>query len=124
MAYRLTYKDKTFLLVHTGMISIGEINESNGVIHGHEKFDSHKYQIVDLLNADFSEMSLTMARQPGATDSAASKTKTNIKVALLVEEEKAIKFCNEYISIAKKMGSNWSFELFTNMELALKWLKI
>ena len=89
MSYSLSYRDKGFFLTHKGVISIDEINEANGQIHGHEEFDSHKYQIIDLLNADFSEILLTKAKQPGATDSAASKTKGNIKVALLVEEEKA-----------------------------------
>lgn len=121
MAYLLTYEDRTFTLVHTGVITIEEINESNGLIHGHPEFDFHRYQVVHLLGADFSEIELTKANQPGATDSAASITKRNVKVALIVQEAKARQFCRDYINTAKRFGASWDFQLFDNVEAAQAW---
>ena len=124
MPYQLTYENDGFLLVHTGIITIQEINESNGLIHGHPEFDSHRYQIVDLLEADFSEILLANANQPGATDWAASKTASNIQVAMVVEETNAKAFCEEYISTTKQLGSDWEFGLFPSREQARKWLDL
>ena len=103
-------------------ISIDEINEVNGLIHGHPEFDAHRYQIVDLLDADFTEILTSTAKQPGATDWAASKTVSHVKVAILVEEPAARQFCQEYIATAQQMGSDWEFALFPCRDQARQWI--
>lgn len=122
MAYQLKQENNGFLLVHTGTVSIEEINEVNGLIHGHPDFDTHRYQIVDLLAADFSEILTSTAKQPGATDWAASKTVSRVKVAILVEEPDAREFCQEYVSTAQQMGSDWEFALFPCRDEARQWI--
>ena len=121
MSYCVTYKNNGFFLTHKGLITINEIHVSNGLIHGHEKFDSHKYQIINLLDADFSKINLSKSIEPAATDLVASKIRSNIKVALVVREAKAINFCKLYISDSKKNNSPWDFEIFSELEAALQW---
>lgn len=118
----MSYKNNVFFLEHKGLITIDEINEANGLIHGHEEFDSHEYQIINLLNSDFSSIIQSKHKEPAATDLAASKTRSNVKVAFVAHETKAINFCNLYISESKRCGSPWDFEIFSNLESTLEWV--
>lgn len=121
LSYCVTYKNNGFLLTHKGLITINEIHEANGLIHGHEEFDSHKYQIINLLDADFSKINQSKSIEPAATDLVASKIRSNIKVAIVVREAKAINFCKLYVSESKQYGSPWDFEIFSELEAALQW---
>jgi len=121
MSYYLSYKNNGYFLTHKGHITIDEIHEANGLIHGHEEFDSHKYQIIHLLDADFSTISQSKSKEPAATDLIASKTRPNVNVALVVRETNAINFCKHYISESKQGGSQWDFEMFSDLKGALEW---
>ena len=122
LSYHVTYKNNGFFLRHEGFLTISELHEANGLIHGHEKFDYHKYQIINLLDADLSTINESKSTELAATDLAASKTQSNIKVALVVREAQAINFCKGYISKSMESGSPWDFELFPELEDALQWV--
>ncbi|MHC4874093.1 MAG: hypothetical protein ACYTFY_19765 [Planctomycetota bacterium] len=124
MPYTLNYKNKGFFLQHTGLVTVGEINEVNGLIHGHEMFDEHRFQVIDLLGADFSQVDLTQANEPGIIDSVASKTNSKVKVAIVATDEQTIKFCKGYINSAIQSGIEWIFKMFTDMDSALQWVDI
>ena len=121
MSYYISYKDNGFFLTHKGIITIDEIHKANGLIHGHEEFDSHKYQIINLLDADFSTICQSKSKEPAVTDLVASKSQSNIKVAIVAWEANAISFCKLYISESKQRGSPWDFEIFSDLEAALEW---
>jgi len=121
MSYYLNYKNDGYFLTHKGLITIDEIHEANGLIHGHEEFDSHKYQVINLLDADFSTISQSKSKEPAITDLVASKTRPNVNVALVARETYAINFCKRYISESKQRGSQWDFEIFSDLIDALEW---
>ena len=121
MSYTLSYENNGFFLTHKGCITINELHEANGRIHGHEEFDSHKYQIINLLDADFSKISEDKSIQPALTDLSASITRPNVNVAIVARETNSINFCKGYISESQKHGSNWSFEIFPDLKSALEW---
>ncbi|MEH6528481.1 MAG: hypothetical protein V7718_00900 [Porticoccus sp.] len=81
----------------------------------------HKYQIINLLNADFSSIDQTKVVMPAATDWAASITRANIKVAMVAQEPLSIAFCQNYIAISQEMGSPWLFKLFSELKDAYQW---
>lgn len=124
MPYDLAYRNSGFYLTHRGYITIREINEVNGVIHGHREFDTHRFQLIHLLNADFSGIKPKDAKLPGATDSAAAKTRGNVKVAIVVTDKQAISFCENYIETARRFGSDWSFRIFSELHAAERWIGI
>jgi len=121
LSYSVTYKNNGFFLTHKGLITIDEIHEANGLIHGHAEFDFHNYQIINLLGADFSEISQRKSVEPAATDLAASKIQSKVNVALVVREAKAVNFCELYILESKQNDSPWNFEIFPELEAALRW---
>ncbi len=122
MAYTLDYNNNGFILTHHGPVTLGEIHEVNGLIHGHEGFDAHKFQLIDLLDADFSQLDEATAKEPGATDFAASITQANVRVALVAKTPTTIRFCEQYCATSKRLGSNWRFEIFTDRDTARAWL--
>lgn len=124
MAYRLQFKNNGFILEHTGLTTIEEINEINALVHGHESFDTHVYQIVNLLGADFSVINQETAEIPAATDQVASRGRAKVKIALVADEDAAIDFCNAYITESQEMGSLWTFKLFSQLSEAYKWVEI
>ena len=122
MAYDIRFKNNGFVVFQSGLITIDEIEEVNNFIHGHENFDSHRYQIMHLLDADFSEIILDTSEEPAAMDWAGSLTQRKVKVAFVVQEPNAVDYCKQYISHSKDMESPWDFELFADMKGALKWV--
>ena len=122
MSYSLVFESKGFILSHFGRISISEINNANYKILGHEDFDTHRYQIVDLLGADFSGIDVERAVEPAAFDAAGALTMKHVHVALIAYEKKAVEFCNKYISEVKSFGCPWHFRLFKNMSEARQWV--
>ena len=122
MSYSVTYKNNGFFLTHKGLITIDEIHEANGLIHGHAEFDFHNYQIINLLDADFSKISQRKSIEPAATDLVASKIQSKVNVALVVSEAKAVKFCELYILESNQNSSPWNFEIFSELEAALQWV--
>lgn len=121
MAYDIRFKNNGFIVFQSGLITIDEINEANGFIHGHENFDSHRYQIIHLLDADFSEIIQDTSEEPAGMDCAGSLTHKKVNVAFVVQEPNAVDYCKQYISHSKDMRSPWGFELFADMKDALKW---
>jgi hypothetical protein len=124
MAYEISFKNNGFIVVQSGVISIDEINKANGDMHGHKEFDSHKYQIINLLDADFTEIIKKSYDEPAAMDWAGSLTQEKVKVAFVVQDPTAVNYCNSYISESKDMASPWDFALFADMKDALEWVDI
>ena len=124
MAYDLHFNNNGFVLIHKGIITISEIHEANGRIQGHQDFDLHTHQIIDLLQADFSNITQKKADEPAATDWVASRLCPTVKIAIVVDEERAVAFSQQYIDKSIKMESPWHFSLFTEMQEALKWVLI
>ena len=123
MAYDLEYRDAGFYLTHKGDVSIGEINEVNGKIHESEHFDDHKFQLINLLEANFSEVNESHGRMPGSTDAVASIRNEDVRVALVTKDDATIRFCEEYVETAKSMGSTWDFKIFPDVDAAEEWVK-
>ncbi len=121
MPYTLIYRDNGFFAKHSGVITIDEINEANGKIHGHVDFDSHKFQVINLLEADLTHLHASLARIPGAIDSAGSRVNSHVKVALIAVDYISIQFCLEYINTARRLKSSWEFLIFSNEKEAILW---
>lgn len=126
MAYSVEHKGKGFFMVLTGLVTINDLDEANGIILGSEKFDSHTFQIINLLQADFSTIAKTKieAKQTGAIDWAASKTRSHVKVAIVGTDTAAVRFSEEYIATSQMLGTNWTFNIFSDMDSANDWVGI
>ena len=123
MSYELSYSNRGFVVIFKGNVTIEEINDANGDIHGHANFDNHNYQIVDFLDADLSSVEMEDAEIAAQTDCIASRTRWNVKVSFVVREAYALKIVNSYVNYAQQLIPTWKFGVFSTQEEALKWVK-
>ena len=123
MSYRLIYKEKGFILTFSGDVSFDELNTANGKIQGHSEFDVHRYQIVDVRNADLSSISRDQAREPAAIDMIASTMNPKVRIGLIASTTDGFNICKEYADNSIAMGSPWQFNVFYDYDKALEWAK-
>ena len=123
MSYRLIYKEKGFILTFSGDVSFDELNTANGKIQGHSEFDVHRYQIVDVRNADLSSISRDQAREPAAIDMIASTMNPKVRIGLIAYTTDGCNICKEYADNSIAMGSSLQFNLFYDYDKALEWAK-
>ena len=122
MAYRITYTDKGSIVDCSGTLNMQDVHEANGILHGHARFDEHTYQIWNLLNADMSQITEYEMNEPAAIDCAAEKSVAQMKVALVVQNDYAVKLCEYYKKTITEFGSKWKCQLFDSMDDAQLWV--
>jgi len=123
MAYRIEWDQRGVVVTMTGETDIFEINEVNGLIQGHEGFDSMDYQVIDLVDVEFTAVTARQLDQPAATDKAASRMKADVKVALVAQSDANLEHARIYSEASKSMGSPWEFRTFTELQPALEWAR-
>lgn len=105
----------------TDRVSIHQIHEANGVLHGSEKVDQHDFAIFDLLDADLTQVTLTEVEEPAATDSVLSDSLPSIRLALVARETHSLALCRHYRKTLHEFDSPWECRIFTSMPEALTW---
>ena len=122
MPYELRYTEPGIYVHFIGNVSIEELNRANGEIQSHYGFDSHKFQLINFLDADLSSVAEEDAEFPAVTDSTASKmTRYCVKVAFIVKESYALNIVNYYVHHARQLVTNWKFGIFSTRDDAIKW---
>ncbi len=122
MSYELSYSDGGFLLRFEGNVTNDELNMANGEIHGHEEFDSHRFQVVDVLDADLSLLTEDDAALPAETDAVSATRKWHVKVALIVAKPKDVIVVDSYVAAARQLIPHWEFGVFSTRENGMKWV--
>jgi len=124
MPYKFDWKNNGYIITLTGHSSSEEINEANSAIQDDHRFDEHRYQIWNHLDADFSFIDKNEACIPASIDSVVARYVFGIKIALVVKEPSVIEFCKKYIEDSKVFQSEWDIQLFDNMDDAIKWAEV
>jgi len=124
MSYQLVYEDKGFIIRFFGDVSSDELNKGNGDIHGHSEFDAHRYQIVDLREANISSVSLADSQVPAAIDVASAITNTSVRLALVASDAHSFAVCKEFAIQSIEMGSPWRYNILYDYNEALEWAKV
>lgn len=122
MAHDITWVKKGVIVCLYGKIDIQEIFAANGKLHGDSRFDNHKFQIWNLLEADLSPAKENQAAYPAATDAVASSYAKDVKVSFISSNEHSIKFVKKYIEHSKERSIPWLFNLFESMDEAIEWV--
>jgi hypothetical protein len=123
MSHQITWESRGSIIECSGLFDIGELQEANGILHGHEGFDRHTYQIWDLLNADMSTISEEDMLEPSAMDDVASMSTPRMKIALVVNDDYAVKLCESYSKSIGEFNSKWECRLFDSMGDARQWAR-
>lgn len=122
MAYQIIWENRGVFVDCSGKLTIQDIHEANGELHGDKRFDDHRYQVWDFLESDLSSIKMDEMEEPAATDLVASSYAPNVKVAIVVSESYAVELTSHYRATSLEDNSNWECELFKTMNAARKWI--
>ena len=123
MSYKMSLADDGFILTFKGDVTIRELNQANCAIHEHPDFNIHRYQIVNLLDADLSSVTENDGSVPAMLDSMAATKNENVKVALVAQGEHSLNVVAGYVSASQNCNKKWKFKVFSTFEDALTWAK-
>ena len=124
MTYHIAWHDQGTVVDLTGTISIDEINEANGRLHGDARVENHEYSVWNFLEADLSQVSEQDILVPAAIDRAASISIRRIKVAFVaVADSHAINILLHYVNAAERDIENWEFGIFGSTKDAMDWIE-
>jgi len=121
MPYQIEWRDCGVYWTYTGVVTGEDILQSNFDIYGDERFDDLRYEIVNLLEAEKVEVSERHMQKVAHLDSAAARTNTNIRVAVVAREAEAVFLQTLYSKFSKENG--WPTRLFESVEDAEAWVK-
>ncbi len=123
MSYRLDYDDRGFIASFFGKTTIDDLNRCNGEIQGHADFDTHRYQIIDLRQANLSVVTFGETQEPASIDAVASETNHQVRLALVPANAYDDEICREFANQSIQFGSPWTYRIFHSFEEALQWAK-
>ena len=121
MPYHIEWNADTVIWTYTGRLTGEEILQSNMDIYGDERFDTLRYQIVDLRGVEEFVVNKHQMHQIAHLDRAAAYTNPRIRVAVVTNAQEGESITNSYIEQAS--DSHWPTHTFYDLDKALTWVK-
>jgi len=91
-------------------------------MHGSDKFDECKSQIVGFTKVDLSSITEDDTMIPAVNNLGAATFKSHINVAIVVTEDHAVKVCNRFIGTSKKCELPWNYKISPTVVDAEEWV--
>lgn len=120
MAHLDIWEREGLCRVFTGKISCSEILDSNIELHASPRFDDIKYLINDFTGSTEFEASSRDIKECIAIDNAASKSKQQLRVAMVAKIEPILTCAHLYA--LKMENSSFECRIFDNIDDARCWL--
>lgn len=121
MAHKTTWEENGIHWEYFGVVTLQEVAQSNTEFYCDDRSDAAKYQIFDGIAVEEFVGTEEEARMIAAIDLGASRSITDLKVALIVPDS-ALDLAKQYIASSKELKSPWSFRIFPSVEEARKWV--
>ena len=122
MFHQITWEKDGVFVECKGDLTIQYIHKVNGLLHGDERFEGHKYQVWDFLNSNLSQITLDEMKEPAAIDLVASAYAKKVRVAIIVQEPHSVKLMRYYCDLCNEDDSQWRARNFDNSADANKWV--
>lgn len=120
MTYQNIWEGKGLYRHYEGNISGAEVLESNLSIQGDARFDGLRYIVNDFRNIEDFEVSEADISKIAAIDIVASKSNSNIRIAIVATNEALLKWINLYCD--KMKGSPYGeINVYNNIDDAYEW---
>ena len=119
MGYRLHWEKRGVIKEFFGLLSGGDILQSQIDVHGSAEFDRLRFVINDFLNVqeiDFGDLDIEYV---AALDKAAASTNRDIKVAIVATDQSIIEAARRY---AESQLNSYPTRLFSDMISARAWV--
>lgn len=122
MAHNTTWEEYGIHWEYYGVVTLQEVAQSNTEFYCDDRSDSAKYQIFDGTAAEDFVGTEEEARMIAAIDLGASRSITDLKVALVVPAS-ALDLAEQYIASSKELKSPWTFRIFPSLAEARTWVQ-
>lgn len=121
MKYIVTWEDELVCVDYSGEIENQDIQEVHLKLNGDERFYDCHYFILNISKCDLKKVSVPDLFLVVATDIGASKTNTNMKVAMVATHPNNIEKATEYIEQFRIHKSPWKFKILPSIKKAHEW---
>ena len=120
MSHTNTWETKGLYRKFTGVITAGEILESNFKIHVHPDFQKIKYIINDFIEISEHSIDKPHMKAYALTDDVISETKGHLKIAIVVNQDGLLDLANNYLQQMK--DKMFECEIFQTVDDARSWV--
>lgn len=120
MPYESIWEKKGIHWKYSGTLTGEELLQSNMDIYGDPRFDSLRYQIVDLLGVESFDVSAESMEEVTLMDVGASTTNPRLVVAVVATDTQGQRLEELYDTVAG--GAAWEAEVFESLEEARVWI--
>ncbi len=125
MAYHIEWTNNFVQITFSNDVSKKEVFEAGVAINGDHRFDSMRFQFIDLLDVHSFNFDKQSAQKAAAIGAAAStwqgQAHLNTKVAIITDNDFIKTMAKEYRDILTE-NSNWQCRIFSSFGLAKKWI--
>ena len=120
MPYESIWEEKGIHWKYSGTLTGDELLQSNMDIYGDPRFDSLRYQIVDLLGVESFGVSTESMEEVTLMDIGASTTNPRLVVAVVATDAQGQRLNELYDTVSG--GAAWETEVFESVEEARVWI--
>lgn len=121
MEFKLIWNNNNVIIECSGDFTTPDFIFANNLLIGDIRFDKMKYQIWDFRKVNEVLMDEGTLEVVKALDKSSMVWNSNLKVALVAEEDYHKEILETFISMLDSLS--WPTKLFDNMDNALKWCK-
>jgi len=121
MSYTITWEEAGVIWRYEGTLTGEELIQSNLDIYGDSRFDSLRYEIVDLRGVTDFQVKPQHMRKIAFLDRAAAQSNSHIKVAVVTESEAGKEMNDQYTNSAPE--PHWQTRTFESYDEAINWAR-
>lgn len=121
MKYTIQWEPEGTIVTFNGVIDMNDIMSANYVVNGDERYYTHSYTVWDFTNCDLSRIHSSDIMRPVAIDIGASRSLSELRVALVVNDDYSLKIAQLYIDKCISIGLPWQFAIFDKLSDAYEW---
>lgn len=121
MPYNLYWEEDLVTINWSGETTYEENIEANGKIYGDKRFDSIKFIVSDLLNADLSLFNLKNIKVIGELDKQSTIWNKEIKAIHIATDPHTLELISFWENTMQESG--WEFKIFKSNEEARIWIE-
>jgi len=106
-----------------GTVEADEIVDANRQFYSNLKADACIYQLCDFTRTEKLNITQKELTYISVSDVGASNSIEGLKVALAVSDPKIREWSEAYVSLCRKLASNWDIRIFDDIASARKWVE-
>lgn len=122
MPHSAVWKERGLYLSFFDAVSFDEILSANFKLFSDARFEDLDFFITDTTDITTLTFPSHKIDMPAAMDSVGSSYTNALKGAFVIQAPEIYRTMERYISVAEKLGTHWTLQIFTTCEEAQAWV--